>query len=76
MGGTYIGVGNASNSVAEFNVATDVEATAVVYMAPFKHKFLLPFDVVLAYQFDSGRDKRVFENHQNTPASKLVFEMF
>jgi len=52
MGGTYIGVGNAHNAIAEFNVAADVEAVAAVLTAPFKAKYLLPFDVVLAYTLD------------------------
>ncbi|CAD8178152.1 unnamed protein product [Paramecium pentaurelia] len=57
MGGTYMGVGNAANSVAEFNVQTDVEATAAVAMGKFKQKMLLPFDVVLAYTLINKMEK-------------------
>ncbi|CAD8076617.1 unnamed protein product [Paramecium primaurelia] len=56
-GGTYRGVGNVANSVAEFNVQTDVEATAAVAMGKFKQKMLLQFDVVLAYTLINKMEK-------------------
>ncbi|CAD8188943.1 unnamed protein product [Paramecium octaurelia] len=76
MGGTYMGVGNAANSVAEFNVQTDVEATAAVAMAKFKQKMLLPFDVVLAYTLDKQNGKVIFENGANTKKSQFVESIF
>lgn len=39
MGGTFIGVGNCHNAVSEFNVKTDVEATAAVLLV--KKKYLV-----------------------------------
>lgn len=62
MGGTYIGVGNQSNSVAEFNVMVDVESTAAVVMSPYNFKILLPFDVVLAYGCTDESGKKLYQS--------------
>jgi purine nucleosidase len=69
MGGTYMGVGNSSNSVSEFNVQTDVEAMAAVAIAKFHSTIVLPFDVVLAYTLEKKYGKVIFENGANTKKS-------
>lgn len=76
MGGTYIGVGNSSNSVAEFNVATDVESTAAVLMSPYKLKAILPFDVVLAFGCDIEEGKKIFKDSEGSKTARIVHDMF
>ena len=49
MGGTYLGIGNQINCVAEFNVYMDVEAAHSILKAPYQFVAIVPFDLAMAY---------------------------
>ncbi|CAD8172871.1 unnamed protein product [Paramecium pentaurelia] len=75
MCGTYMGIGNQLNGIAEFNIATDVLATKMVLQADFKNKIILPFDTVLSYSLNKDVGSKIF-NVQYNKIAKLIHDIY